>query len=45
MWTGATVMGVLLVYVAVRGPENTAPAEAGEETAPEAGAAEPVAAR
>ncbi|MFD7116753.1 MFS transporter [Streptomyces sp. NPDC059922] len=45
MWTGAAVMGVLLVYVAVRGPKNTTPAQADEETAPEAEAAESVAAR
>ncbi|GAA4902499.1 MFS transporter [Streptomonospora salina] len=44
MWIGAAVMGVLLVYVAVRGPKNTTPVETDEETDPEAGAAESVAA-
>ncbi len=45
MWIGAAVMGVLLVYVALRGPKNTAPAEADGKAAPEAGAAESVASR
>ncbi|MEV5085579.1 MFS transporter [Streptomyces sp. NPDC056159] len=45
MWIGAAVMGVLLVYVALRGPKNTTLVEADEEAAPEAGAAESVAAR
>jgi EmrB/QacA subfamily drug resistance transporter len=45
MWIGAAVMGVLLVYVAVRGPKNTTPVQADEETAPQAGAAESVTSR
>ncbi|MEU5893921.1 MFS transporter [Streptomyces sp. NPDC047461] len=43
MWIGAVVMGLLLLYVALRGPKNTTPFEAVEE-APEVGAAESVAA-
>ncbi|MEU1127257.1 hypothetical protein ABZ371_27660 [Streptomyces sp. NPDC005899] len=42
MWIGAAVMGVLLVYVAVRGPKNTTPVQAYEGTAPEAGTAQSV---
>ncbi|WP_433501283.1 DHA2 family efflux MFS transporter permease subunit [Sphaerimonospora sp. CA-214678] len=45
IWIGAAVMGVLLVYVALRGPKNTTPVEADEEAAPEAGAVESIAAR
>ncbi|MEU4049961.1 MFS transporter [Streptomyces olivaceus] len=45
MWIGAAVMGVLLLYVALRGPRTTTPVDAGEEAAPEAEAAQSVAAR
>ncbi|MEV7982125.1 MFS transporter [Streptomyces sp. NPDC086519] len=46
MWIGAAVMAVLLVYVALRGPKNTAPVEAdAAAAAPEAGAADSVATR
>ncbi|NEB17498.1 MFS transporter [Streptomyces coelicoflavus] len=49
MWTGAAVMGALLVLLALRGPKDAAPAGAGEEADPEAdpeaGSAERVAAR
>ncbi|MFD2420303.1 MFS transporter [Amycolatopsis pigmentata] len=45
MWIGAAVMGVLLVYVALRGPKNTTPVEADEEADSAARAAENVAAR
>ncbi|MGW7617602.1 hypothetical protein ACWGLG_17485 [Streptomyces antimycoticus] len=45
-WAGAAVMGVLLVYVALRGPKNTAPLPAdGEAATPEARPAENVTAR
>lgn len=33
MWTGAAVMGALLVHIAFRGPENTAPTVT-DETGP-----------
>ncbi|MEU8754883.1 MFS transporter [Streptomyces chartreusis] len=36
MWAGVAVMGALLVYVAFRGPKNTAPGVAGEPEVTEA---------
>jgi EmrB/QacA subfamily drug resistance transporter len=39
MWAGVAVMGVLFVYIAFRGPDNTAPALADETEATEAVAA------
>ncbi|MFJ8544073.1 MFS transporter [Streptomyces sp. NPDC093586] len=45
MWIGTAVMGLLLVYVALRGPKHITPAEADEEAPLQAGAAESVAAR
>ncbi|ROQ70051.1 EmrB/QacA subfamily drug resistance transporter [Streptomyces sp. 840.1] len=44
MWTGAAVMAVLVVYVALRGPRNAASSRPGDEAAPETGVAEDVAA-
>lgn len=38
MWIGAAVMAALLVYVALRGPENTAPLQPNHEAAPNTGA-------
>lgn len=35
---GAAVMAALLVYVALRGPENTAPLQPNDEAAPNTGA-------
>ncbi|GAA2439408.1 MFS transporter [Streptomyces macrosporus] len=45
MWIGAAVMAALLPYVALRGPNNTAPLQPDAEAAPETGVAENVAAR
>ncbi|GHB30517.1 MFS transporter [Streptomyces xanthochromogenes] len=45
MWVGAAVMGVLLVYLAARGPKSTIPVQADEETGPEARAAQSVTSR
>ncbi|MEU5032377.1 MFS transporter [Streptomyces sp. LZ34] len=45
MWIGAAVMAALLVYVALRGPKNTAPLQPDDEAAPDTGAADNVAAR
>ncbi|MGW4027692.1 MFS transporter, partial [Streptomyces sp. NPDC005009] len=45
MWIGAAVMAALFVYVAPRGPRNTAPLQPDDEAAPESRAAEDVAAR
>lgn len=45
MWAGVAVMAALLVYVALRGPRNTAPRPADDEPAPAATATENAAAR
>ncbi|XVS33982.1 MFS transporter [Microbispora siamensis] len=46
MWIGAAVMGVLLVYVALRGPKNTKPLGPDDDAeAPEAGVTKSAAAR
>ncbi|MDG9702924.1 DHA2 family efflux MFS transporter permease subunit [Streptomyces sp. DH37] len=45
MWIGVAVMAALLLHVALRGPENTAPLQPGAGAAPEAGVAGSVAAR
>ncbi|WP_367047290.1 MFS transporter [Streptomyces sp. Je 1-332] len=45
MWVGATVMAALLVYVALRGPKNTAPRQPDAEAATEAEVTDNVAAR
>src|SRR5690606_29477703 len=45
MWAGVAVMAALLVYVALRGPRNTAPRRADDEPAPAATATENAAAR
>ncbi|WP_030899735.1 MFS transporter [Streptomyces sp. NRRL F-5126] len=45
MWVGAAVMAALLLYVALRGPKNTAPLETGAEAVPESGDVDSVAVR
>lgn len=45
MWVGAAVMAVLLVYVALRGPKNTAPLAPETEPAPGPEVADKIAAR
>ncbi|PJE97463.1 MFS transporter [Streptomyces carminius] len=45
MWIGAAVMAALLLYVALRGPTDTAPLQPDAEAAPETGIAENAAAR
>ncbi len=45
MWVGAAVMAALFVYVALRGPKNTAPLQADAEAAPEIEVTDHVAAR
>lgn len=45
MWAGAAVMAALLLYVALRGPNNAAPLQPDAEAVPESGGAESVAAR
>ncbi|MEU3735116.1 MFS transporter [Streptomyces sp. NPDC033538] len=45
MWAGVAVMAALLVYVALRGPKNTAPRPADDEPTPAAATAENVTTR
>ncbi|MFG2569303.1 MFS transporter [Streptomyces sp. NPDC048567] len=45
MWAGVAVMAALLVYVALRGPKDSAPLDTGDKTAPAAATTEDVTAR